>query len=58
MVTARKFKELGVPSTKEIPEADPARVDIREPRAPELRAPVQAPLIDAELVTDVDVEKV
>jgi DNA recombination protein RmuC len=51
LVTARRFKELGVSATKEIPEIEPARIELREVRAPELRAPVQAPLIDAELVT-------
>jgi DNA recombination protein RmuC len=56
MVTARKFKELGVTPTKEMPEPESARVEIRESRAPELRAPVQAPLIDAEL--EIGTEKV
>jgi DNA recombination protein RmuC len=51
LVSARKFKELGVSAGKELPDdIPPAHVDVREPRAPELRAPVQESLIDAELV--------
>jgi DNA recombination protein RmuC len=46
LVTARKFKDLGVTATKEVPELEPARVELRELRAPELRAPIQESLIE------------
>jgi DNA recombination protein RmuC len=46
LVTARRFKDLGVSAAKELPELEPARVELREPRAPELRAPVQESLIE------------
>jgi hypothetical protein len=45
-VTARRFKDLGVSAAKEMPELEPARIEVREPRAPELRAPVQESLIE------------
>ena len=54
LVTARRFKELGVTATKEIPEIEPTRIDPREARAVELRAPVQDSLIDGELVEHVE----
>jgi DNA recombination protein RmuC len=38
LVTARKFKDMGVTAAKEMPELEPARVELREVRAPELRA--------------------
>jgi DNA recombination protein RmuC len=50
LVTARKFKELGVSAAKDLAELEPTRIELREPRAPELRAPVQECLIEAELV--------
>ena len=51
LVSARKFRDLGVSAPKDIPEdLPPAQIDVREPRAPELRAPVQESLIEAELV--------
>lgn len=46
LVSARKFRELGVSATREIPDLEPAAVELREPRAPELRAPIQESLID------------
>ncbi|HYT65888.1 MAG TPA: DNA recombination protein RmuC [Vicinamibacterales bacterium] len=46
LVTARKFRELGVSAAKEIPDLDPVQIEVREPRAPELRAPVQESLIE------------
>jgi DNA recombination protein RmuC len=46
LVTARRFKDLGVSAAKELPELEPARVELREPHAPELRAPVQESLIE------------
>jgi DNA recombination protein RmuC len=46
LVTARKFKEMGVTAAKEMPELEPARVELREVRAPELRAPIQESLIE------------
>jgi len=50
LVTARRFKDLGVSATRDLPELEPARVELREPRAPELRAPVQESLIEAEAI--------
>lgn len=47
LVSARKFRDLGVSATKEIPEdLPPAQIEVREPRAPELHAPVQESLIE------------
>jgi hypothetical protein len=54
MVSARRFRELGVTAAKELPEAlPPAAMEIREPRAAELRVPTQESLIDAEIVAEV-----
>jgi DNA recombination protein RmuC len=50
LVTARKFKDLGVTAAKDLPDLEPARIELREPRALELRAPIQESLIEAELV--------
>jgi DNA recombination protein RmuC len=53
LATARKFKELGVSAGKELPDdIAPTHLDVREPRAPELHAPVQELLIEAELVKE------
>lgn len=49
LVTARKFKELGVSAARDLPELEPAQIELREPRAPELRAPVQESLIEEEV---------
>lgn len=46
LVTARKFRELGVSAAKEMPELEPAQLEVREARSPELRAPVQESLIE------------
>jgi len=48
LVTARRFRELGVSTTKEIPDTTPLDLETREPRAAELRAPLQESLIEAE----------
>lgn len=54
MVSARRFRELGISAAKELPESlPPASVEIREPRATELRVPTQESLIDAEIVDEV-----
>ena len=55
MVSARRFRELGISAAKELPEAlPPASVEIREPRTPELRVPTQESLlVEAEVVEDV-----
>jgi len=55
MVSARRFRELGISAAKELPESlPPAAVEIREPRTPELRVPTQESLlVDAELVEQV-----
>ena len=51
MVSARRFRELGVSAAKELPDTlPPAAMEIREPRAAELRVPTQESLIDAEIV--------
>lgn len=51
LVTARRFRDLGVSASKDIPEpAAPLDIELREPRATELRAPIQESLIDAEVV--------
>jgi DNA recombination protein RmuC len=49
LVTARKFKEMGVTAARDVPELEPARVELREVRAPELRAPIQESLIAEEV---------
>jgi DNA recombination protein RmuC len=51
LVTARRFRDLGVSPAKDIPEAAaPLAIEPREPRSTELRVPVQESLIDAEIV--------
>ena len=50
LVSARRFKELGVSGTKEIPQLDVLHVDVREPRSQELRLPVQESLIEGEVL--------
>jgi DNA recombination protein RmuC len=51
LASARRFKDLGVTASKELPEDVPStHLEVRQPRAPELRAPIQESLIDAELV--------
>lgn len=48
LASARKFRDLGVSASKEIADdLPPAQVEVREPRAEELRAPVQESLIEA-----------
>jgi len=52
LASARRFKELGVSAAKELPEdLGSTHLEVRQPRAPELRAAVQESLIEAELVT-------
>ena len=47
LASARRFKDLGVSAAKEMPDdLAPAHLEVREPRAPELRAPVQESLIE------------
>ena len=54
LASARRFKDLGVSASKELaPDLPSVRLEPREPRTPELRAPVQESLIDAELVMPV-----
>ena len=52
MVSARRFRELGVTAAKELPDTlPPASMEIRQPRAEELRVPTQESLlIEAEIV--------
>jgi DNA recombination protein RmuC len=55
MVSARRFRELGISAAKDLPESlPPASVEIREPRTPELRVPTQESLlVEAEVVAEV-----
>lgn len=53
LVTARRFRDLGVSATKEMPETTPLTLETREPRATELRVPVQESLIEAEILEEV-----
>jgi DNA recombination protein RmuC len=52
LVSARRFRELGVSAPRELPEiVPPVQLEIREPRAAELRVPTQESLlIEAEIV--------
>lgn len=52
LVTARRFRDLGVSGTRELADVEPVHIDVREPRATELRAPVQARLIDGEVIAE------
>jgi DNA recombination protein RmuC len=52
LVSARRFKELGVSGTKDLPDLLPVQLDVREPRATELRVPMQERLIDAEVIEE------
>jgi len=49
LVSARRFKELGVSASKEIADVAPLHLDVREPRAVELRVPIQERL---DMLTD------
>lgn len=53
LVTARRFRDLGVTATKEMPEPTPLGLETREPKATELRVPIQESLIEAEIVDEV-----
>jgi DNA recombination protein RmuC len=53
LVTARRFRDLGVSATKEMPDTTPLALDPREPRATELRVPVQESLIEAEILEEI-----
>lgn len=53
LVTARRFKELGVSATKDMPEPAPLALETREPRSSELRVPIQESLIEAEIVESI-----
>ncbi len=57
LVTARRFRELGVSAPKDLPDLPPLHLEVREPRAQELRVPIQERLIEAEILST-DVEKV
>lgn len=54
LVSARRFRELGVSAARELPDAVPAvQLEIREPRAAELRVPTQESLlVEAEIVAE------
>lgn len=46
LASARRFKELGVTGSKELADDLPTtHLDVRQPRAPELRAPIQESLV-------------
>ena len=53
LVTARRFRDLGVSAAKDMPEPAPLALETREPRATELRVPVQESLIEAEILDEV-----
>ena len=50
LVSARRFRDLGVSAPREVPDIPPVHLDMRQPRAAELRVPTQESLIDAEIV--------
>src|SRR5689334_13722158 len=53
LVSARRFRELGVSAPRDLSDAvPPVQMEIREPRASELRVPTQESLIDAEIVEE------
>lgn len=47
LVSARRFRDLGVSAPRELPDVPPIHMEMREPRAAELRVPMQESLIDA-----------
>ena len=49
LVSARRFRDLGVSAPRELPDIPPVHLEMREPRAAELRVPTQESLIDAEI---------
>lgn len=53
LVSARRFRDLGVSAPREMPDIPPVHIEMREPRAAELRVPTQESLIDAEIVDEV-----
>ena len=53
LVTARRFRDLGVSAAKEMPDPTPLALETRELRASELRVPVQESLIEAEVLDEV-----
>ena len=52
LVSARRFRDLGVSAPKDLPDIPPVHIEMREPRAAELRVPTQESLIDAEIVDE------
>jgi DNA recombination protein RmuC len=52
LVSARRFRDLGVSAPREMPDIAPVHLEMREPRAAELRVPTQESLIDAEIVDE------
>jgi len=52
LVSARRFRDLGVSAPRDLPDIPPVHLEMREPRAPELRVPTQESLI--RLRADVD----
>jgi DNA recombination protein RmuC len=52
LVTARRFRELGVSGTRELEDLEPLHLDVREPRTQELRVPVQESLVEGEVITN------
>ena len=51
LVSARRFRDLGVSAPRELPDVPPIHMEMREPRAAELRVPTQESLIDAEIAS-------
>ena len=52
LVSARRFRDLGVSAPKDLPDILPGHNEMREPSAAELRVPTQESLIDAEIVDE------
>ena len=50
LVTARRFRELGVSGTRDLLDLEPLHLEVREPRTQEFRVPVQESLIEGEVV--------
>jgi DNA recombination protein RmuC len=50
LVTARRFRELGVSGTRELVDLEPLHLEVREPRTQELRLPIQESLIEGEVI--------
>lgn len=50
LASARRFRDLGISPSKDLPDLEPLHLEVREPRAQELRVPTQELLIEAEIL--------